>query len=111
MRKRGHQFIGLLAFTLVMIQASVQSVCTMDSSYNYNSNNVLTSKDYYFYDANGWQTEWLTKDSVNGSWVMSHRYTYTCNLTGKQIGYLTTYSFDSKVNTTANYNFQINGSN
>lgn len=88
MRKRLHQFIGLLAFTLVVTQASAQSVCTMDSSYNYNSNNVLTSKDYYFYDANGWQTEWITKDSVNGSWVKSHRYTYTYNLTGKQTSYL-----------------------
>lgn len=74
-------YIGLiLCFTGNHLNA--QTTCWYDSIYTYNASNLLVTKEYYFYNSNGWCNERIKKDSVNGNWLNSARYLYTYDSNG-----------------------------
>lgn len=74
----------VLVSLLVANEVLAQTNCLVDSSYIYNASNLVITKNYYSYDGNGWQTEQLTKDSVNGIWKNTSRYNYSYNASGLQ---------------------------
>lgn len=67
---------------IVANEAVAQTNCRVDSTHRYNASNQAITKNYYYYDSNGWQTEQLIKDSVNGVWKNTMRYNYSYTIAG-----------------------------
>jgi Secretion system C-terminal sorting domain len=72
---------GLL-LSISVNNINAQTTCWYDSIYTYNASNLLVTKEYYFYNSNGWCNERIKKDSVNGNWLNSARYLYTYDSNG-----------------------------
>jgi len=78
-------FLPLITGLLLSISVNninAQTTCWYDSIYTYNASNLLVTKEYYFYNSNGWCNERIKKDSVNGNWLNSARYLYTYDSNG-----------------------------
>ncbi len=72
---------GML-FSISVNNINAQTTCWYDSIYTYNATNLLVTKEYYYYNSNGWCNERIIKDSLNGNWKNSARYLYTYDANG-----------------------------
>jgi Secretion system C-terminal sorting domain len=76
------KIMGLILSLILTNKAAAQTTCLVDSTYRYNAADQVISKNYHFYDNNGWKTQQLTKDSVNGIWKNTIRYNYAYTTAG-----------------------------
>ncbi|AEA42997.1 T9SS type A sorting domain-containing protein [Fluviicola taffensis] len=82
MKKHVFKIMGMLVCLFVANEVVAQTNCLVDSTYRYNASNQVITKNLYTYDNNGWQTEQLIKDSVNGVWKNTMRYNYSYTTAG-----------------------------
>lgn len=72
---------GML-LSLSVNNINAQTTCWYDSIYTYNASNLLVTKDYYYYNSNGFCNERIIQDSLNGNWKNTARYLYTYDANG-----------------------------